>query len=357
MTVRPLAAALALAAAAIPAAAQTVRFERLPPDVLEVTPPTERIRGTPGGMTARQRECRTLPLDAVRRRIVDVAVQEWAFFGFPIRDEAAFAALEGPGAFASASDAGDSDGSDSRRRMFERLSPEESARVATSVAGYWAVTPQATMMIGRQNASWNRSDERGRADPWSAAFVSWVMCEAGLGQPARFERAIAHHVYIDQAIRARDGQAPQAAFVAHDAGAAAVAPGDVLCAARRPIYRAVAERRRQLGVGARTHCDIVVKVDEPGGRIFAIGGNVGRAVSLKLLRAVRGGSGHLQAASLDEGRPVFAHLKLRAQPIEAHALDNTPTLKALGCAPGVEAPVRIRSLLPALDARVAARRC
>ena len=30
------------------------------------------------------------------------------------------------------------------------------------------------------------------------------------------------------------------------------------------------------------------------------------------------------------GRVVFAHLKLRADPIEADALDNSPTIKALG---------------------------
>ena len=30
------------------------------------------------------------------------------------------------------------------------------------------------------------------------------------------------------------------------------------------------------------------------------------------------------------GRTVFAHLKLRADPIEADALDNSPTIKALG---------------------------
>jgi hypothetical protein len=45
----------------------------------------------------------------------------------------------------------------------------------------------------------------------------------------------------------------------------------------------------QMGVGARTHCDVVVKIDEPAGRIHAIGGNVGRAVSLKLFREVPGG--------------------------------------------------------------------
>ena len=105
----------------------------------------------------------------------------------------------------------------------------------------------------RQNDSWN--GPRGIASrwnaPWSAAFVSWVMCEAGLGGTNQFRRAVAHHAYIDQAIRACDGRASQAAFTAYDAGETAIEPGDLLCSSRRPAYRAIAERRRQMGVGAR----------------------------------------------------------------------------------------------------------
>ena len=110
------------------------------------------------------------------------------------------------------------------------------------------------------------------------------------GRPRRhgqFQRAIAHHAYIDQAIRARDGRVPQAAFAAYDMGEAPIAPGDLLCSARRPVYRAIADRRRQMGNGARTHCDIVVKVDEARERILVIGGNVRGVVALKLLKAQR----------------------------------------------------------------------
>ena len=190
-------------------------------------------------------------------------------------------------------------------------------------------------MIARQNRAWSEPwgiDGRW-ADPWSAAFVSWVMCEAGLGEAAQFQRSIAHWAYIDQAIRARDGSAPNAGFVAYDPGEQPIVPGDLLCSSRRPAYRSIAERRRQLGIGARTHCDIVVKVDEAGKRIFAIGGNVRRSVSLKLFPTVRDPGGNLRPANLsvDDERPMFAHLKLRARPIEAGALDNSPTIKALDC--------------------------
>ena len=303
---------IAFAVAPVPSAAQHAAVERVPAEVLDVTPPAARVRGVPGAMTVQPRACRTLPTADTRRRIVDIAVQEWGFFGFRV---------------AAPTDGDDDDGGFRRRRP--RLPPVEAQRVASSIAGYWAVTAQGAWIVERQNDRWDGPDgiaARWNA-PWSAAFVSWVMCEAGLGGGAQFDRAIAHHTYIDQAIRARDGQAPQAAFVAYDAGETAITPGDLLCSSRRPTYRTIAERRRQMGVGARSHCDVVVKVDETGARIHAVGGNVRGVVSLKQLPAVRGELGKpLRPAMGDRERPIFAHLKLRAAPIEANALDASPTM-------------------------------
>jgi hypothetical protein len=259
----------------------------------------DRVRGEPGAMSVRAGECRTQPTLDVRSRIVDLALQEWTFFGSRITDPAEVE--DDPPLLFTAG-----------RRP--RLTPAEAARVAPSIAGYWAVTPEGAWIVARQNDRW-KGDEGIAARwnaPWSAAFISWVMCEAGLGTSALFQRAIAHHAYIDQAIRARDGRAPGAAFVAYDAGEAAIVPGDLLCSSRRPVYRTLAERRRQMGVGARSHCDVVVKIDEPAGRIHAVGGNVRGVVSLKRLPSVRMPGGGLRVEVFDQDRPVFAHLKLRA---------------------------------------------
>jgi Uncharacterized protein conserved in bacteria (DUF2272) len=278
--------------------AQHPAVERATAGVLDIMPPAERVRGVPGAMSLQPRDCRTLPAADTKRRIVDIALQEWDFFGSRISDPA---------------EVEDDGPPDQGRRRRSRLPPAEAARVAASIAGYWAVTPEGAWIVARQNDRWNGEDgvaARWNA-PWSAAFISWVMCEAGLGANARFQRAIAHHAYIDQAIRARDGRAPQAAFVAYDAGEAAIAPGDLLCSSRRPSYRTIAERRRQMGVGARSHCDVVVKVDEARQRIHAIGGNVRGVVSLKLLPAVRETGRPLRPSTGDEDRPIFAHLKLR----------------------------------------------
>ncbi len=164
------------------------------------------------------------------------------------------------------------------------------------------------------------------------------MCEGGLGSTDQFQRSIAHHVYVDQAIRARDAGSPEAAFTAYDLGETAVEPGDLLCSSRRNSYPSIAQRRRHLGVGARMHCDIVIKVEPDRDRILAIGGNVRGTVSLKLLPAAPRG-GHLAPT-----RRMFAHLKLRADPIEDDALNLSPTFQSLTCMPGVQLPAELAAL-------------
>jgi hypothetical protein len=315
-------------------------FQRLPTELLEVAPPAVRVRGEPGRFSLQTLPCRPEAGADIRRRIVDLAVQEWAFFGFSILDET------DPATWVR-----------SRRslRNFDELAADpdafrevaagqaaEAARVAPSIAGYWAVAAEGSWIVERHNDAWRASSgtvPRWR-DPWSAAFVSWVMCEAGVGDSSRFQQAVAHHKYIDQAIKARDGAAPDAMFVAQEIGEAAIVPGDMVCLARRPYYRTLEDRRSQMGVGARTHCDVVVKVDEQRELIVAIGGNVRGTVGLKLLPAERRAGGPLQPidrASVRGARSHFAHLKLRAEPIAADAFDTSATLAALACTPQITA--------------------
>jgi hypothetical protein len=323
---------------------QAVAVDRLPREVLAVVAPSDRVTGTPGDMQVSQSGCQATPASAdpgLRRRIVDVAVQEWAFFGFGVVGQSPGDRF---GLTPQASRAVP------QRRRRRRLSADESARVAASIAGYWTVTAEGGWIIDRQNEEWNGPSGIGARwrNPWSAAFISWVMCESGLRETTAFQRAVAHHRYIDQAIRARDGRAPQAAFVAYDLGEVAIAPGDMLCSGRRPAYRTLDERRRQMGEGARTHCDVVVKVDDENARILAIGGNVRSAVSLKILPAGPGADGVLRPTN----RALFAHLKLRAGPVESDALDGSPTIRTLGCTGRLlaEALTGVRSLI-AIDRR------
>lgn len=295
-------------------------LQRLPSDRLDVRSPAERVTGAPGSLRISDRSCRALPIADVRRRIVDTATQEWAYFGFSV-DEQARLEPATPSTSGSMS-----------RTAFSRMSSIDSARVASSIAGYWAAAPDSDWIVQRQNANWNAEGVGARwRHAWSAAFISWVMCESGLGESSQFQRAIAHHTYIDQAIRARDGRDTESVFTAYDPGEAVIEPGDLLCRGSRPNYRNLAERRAQLGDGARTHCDIVVKVDPDASKIMVIGGNVRGSVRMKVMHAVQDEGEALRPLS-DNGRPLFAHLKLEAPSIALNALDDTPTLQAFPAA-------------------------
>jgi hypothetical protein len=280
--------------------------------------------------------CRSEPLVGARERIVDIAVQEWAYFGFSVADETVVRERGGPNERFGA-------GQRRPRGDFTWLDLEESERLARSIAGYWAITGDGSWIISRQNDIWNGRGVGARwRDPWSAAFISWVMCESGLGNDDLFDRAIAHHTYIDQAIVARDREDSATAFVAYDVGEQPVEPGDLLCAARRPTYASLAERRSQLGDGIRSHCDIVVKLEPDHDRLLAIGGNVRGSVSLKLLPAefVAGADGHL-ATEVGRGRGrVFAHLKLRDAAVDDDPFRQSPTLKHLEEEPSLVERVR-----------------
>lgn len=297
---------------------QTPSLPRLEASVLAVTPPEQRVTGVPGSLQIIERSCRSLPAAGVRERIVHTAVQEWAWFGFQVddlRDEPA--EPDAPGA---------------RPRWRLGLHPDEVRQVASTVGGYWAAIPGSDWILNRQNEAWQQPaglSSRWR-DPWSAAFISWVMCESGLDESREFQRAIAHHTYIDQAIRARDSNDSSAAYHAYEPGEAIVAPGDLLCNGLRPLYRTLQQRRAQLGEGARTHCDIVVQVDAARGQILTIGGNVRASVRMKIHAAgLRESGQHL--APLPSRRPVFAHLKLRADSSAADPLQQSPTLQQLAC--------------------------
>lgn len=306
------AAAVATAAVVTAGAQQQTAFERLPATVLDAMSPDDRVAGPPGRMAIENRACRSFPAADVRRRIIELAVQEWGYFGFAVVDRTADDDDGGPGERSSRS----------RRR---RGSNTDATRVASSIAGYWAVTSDGGWILENQNAIWNRSDSTSRwRHAWSAAFISWLMCEGGLASSTQFQRAIAHHTYIDQAIRARDGRAASAAFTAYQPGETPVTPGDLVCSARRPAYTSLAERRRQMGEGARTHCDVVVKVDDARGRILTIGGNVRGTVGLKAFPADLPG--------------IFAHLRLSDAYAAADVFEASPAVQALGCQGGILTP-------------------
>ena len=133
-------------------------LQRLPASELGVTPPSARVTGTPGTMRITDRSCRSMPLTDVRRRIVNAAAQEWAYFGFNTEVQ-------------SAVEAAPSSTLQNRARR-PGMSSTEATRLADSIAGYWAAAPQSDWILEKQNQNWteNGSGVRWR-DAWSAHFL------------------------------------------------------------------------------------------------------------------------------------------------------------------------------------------
>jgi hypothetical protein len=317
---------LILALVAGESAAQSV--DRLPRDAFDVIPPSDRVSGDRGQMAIIQRGCRVGPTTWARRRIVDIATQEWGVFGFQTFDATVTEdRVLPPGVVSDA--VNPSLDAPRNMRLNRRFGVWESdRRMDASIAGYWSATPDGEDVVTRQNRQWRDSDgETSWVEPWSAAFISWVMCEAGLGDESQFRRSIAHWVYVDQAIEAADGEAAEAAeaaYVAHEVGEVEVAPGDLICNARATTrYRTLADRRVDLGRQAPLHCDIIVRVDADARTMAVIGGNVVNGVSLTVA-PLAAGEGPLRPTGA-----YFAHLSLRADPVEPLALDGSPTIRAL----------------------------
>jgi hypothetical protein len=139
--------------------------------------------------------------------------------------------------------------------------------------------------------------------PWSAAFMSWVV--GGSGVPAsQFRRAPAHWIYLSETID--EAAYPGRYFVPRRVTDYSPNPGDLICA-----YRGESRRSSRSGYasarslsGAPTHCDLVVSKN--GRTLEAIGGNVRNSVSKVTLEL--DGSGRLQGVPR---RPWFLILENR----------------------------------------------
>ncbi|WP_050531497.1 DUF2272 domain-containing protein [Pseudaestuariivita atlantica] len=109
-----------------------------------------------------------------------------------------------------------------------------------------------------------------RGQPWSAAFISWCVRQAG-GYDG-FVYAAAHARYIHASIAARSGNKPSP-FWGFRLNEHRPGIGDMVCRWRqnRIDYDYAAETR-----WFKSHCDIVVAVED--GRVLTIGGNVRHSV-------------------------------------------------------------------------------
>lgn len=256
----------------------------------------------------------------LRQRIVDLAAREWEAFHFPVLEFAGHPSplipwIQSHRARHQALFAGSQNIPDaSATRMLRNGLLEDDSAVAARIGGYWAVVPNASA-ITTQNFIWGKGGWAGAgwAQPWSAAFISWVMCETGMTR-SQFTRAPSHAGYIT-------GFFQNAAMSAYRPTSLLEKPdiGDLICTGRdsgNPIMslEQAAEAARN---DALMHCDIIVGLLP--GRALLIGGNVRNAVSLSIIARNRAGT------IIPHGqRPWFGLMKLNA-PVDAKAgLAKTP---------------------------------
>ena len=278
--------------------------------------------------------CPSLGALDTRARMIELAAAEWAWFGFPTFDvtgapETALPRRDGLEIVEPAQNL--AIGERALRRALRLGLMEDDAAVRPTIAGYWAASRSDDAL--RIQALVNYADrDAGWSQPWSAAFVSWLACEAGLSSQ-QFRRSGRHYDYVRAAVAARDGQDPLHAFVAYDLGEAPPVPGDLICAARAGSeFASLADiRGRQADESTALHCDLVVKADPARGRLYSIGGNVGHAVTLSVLSTDAAGRPLPDLALIGASR-WFAVLKFRGVPDPLRDLDCTPTV--LGLAAG-----------------------
>jgi hypothetical protein len=142
--------------------------------------------------------------------------------------------------------------------------------------------------------------------PWSAAFISYVIRQAGVA-PEAFLFANAHRTYIYDAFavsaaenlsKESDGKERARLYRACPLGSTRPRAGDLVCFQREPALvnksdAAVRETimRELADNGAhsvrQTHCDTVAFIDAPAKKMYVIGGNVEQAVTVKKLNLRR----------------------------------------------------------------------
>lgn len=193
---------------------------------------------------------RRLPGDQVAAHLVDVALREWREWG---RTRV--------------------DATDGRARLVHAGAHENDTApfdAQARVHRYWA--------LGTGSADESGAPPRPAA-PWSAAFISFLMQQIGVGEPA-FVGDAAHARYLRALLRHAREAGSEAQFELLLAGDEAPRAGDLLCGPRNVsrlrdrITLLRMETLDDLEFLTASHCDLVVAVDRRRRVASAVGGNV-----------------------------------------------------------------------------------
>jgi hypothetical protein len=194
------------------------------------------------------------------------------------------------------------------------------------VVGYWrdsgtlsamGAIPGASSCMQPTGSRYTDSDCRAFLvdNPWSAAFISWVMTRASV---PNFNRSPRHIDYIRAAYQGGGGALP---YRLADPTSERPAPGDMLCYLRdRSTTLNYSGLVQALGSGNaghwKSHCEVVIGANMGGDRtLYLIGGNVANTVAMRKLTLDRTGLLELPKAA---------------------SSSTTATLVEPGCSPGQE---------------------
>jgi hypothetical protein len=187
---------------------------------------------------------------SLRSRVVDQAIAEWTFFGSPLV----------------------------RDGMLIRQGRDEGENGQWQrIRTYW--------QQGVLNESIRSRDDVTRSDnPWSAAFLSYIMKKAGAGD--RFPYSANHATYIRQAIHHKRRPSPDAPFVGHRVSDYAPRPGDLICTTRDWARDKVTYDSIKDYEFFPSSCDLVIGSSD--GEIDLIGGDRMGAVIRQKIKSSNG---------------------------------------------------------------------
>lgn len=152
-----------------------------------------------------------------------------------------------------------------------------------------------TMQIGKkeyEDGAWQRVNDywrfigggyqnltgKDRGQPWSAAFISWCMNEAGAGN--KFPYSASHAKYINQAIKNSKSESINSAILGHPLSGYKLKTGDLIGYWRGATMISF-DNATQVG-WYESHTDIVVEIGN--GIAYTIGGNVRHSVTKRAVK-------------------------------------------------------------------------
>ncbi len=116
------------------------------------------------------------------------------------------------------------------------------------------------------------------SEPWSAAFISWIMQAAGVPDYV-FPPSASHRSYLNHFLA--NAYDPGATLIPHTIQRYKPKPGDLICATRGNHTPSSMVYELPDSLNNKMHCDIVVETK--GQTLEAIGGNVRNSVSKTIL--------------------------------------------------------------------------